>query len=288
MAKMWFAQYLRTHNIYRLENALDCYRRALKHIPAGDPCRSGIIQGLAMGLHARCRDHTGDANDVIAEAISLQREVLELRPPGDLSRDDSLHHLAEFLLRRYEQTGDEKDLGDAIRLNREALECRPPSGTMRNATLTNLATCLQHRHWRFKDTAAIAEAIRTQREIVGQSQPGGQLYFLNRLGLANSLLSRYSRTMDAKDLDEATTVNRETLGACPQWHTHRDKVLDSLALCMQAHFRRQKIGPQYIAEAIRLYRETLECRPAGNPRRSTPLVNLAYSLSLELEFVDTG
>ena len=62
----------------------------------------------------------------IDQAIVLDREALELCPPGHPERDVSLSSLAVHLGERYNQLGGMEDIHEAILLNRDALALRPP------------------------------------------------------------------------------------------------------------------------------------------------------------------
>ena len=81
----------------------------------------------------------GDGTDYIDEAIVLDREALELFPPGHPVQSMSLNSPAAGLFTRYKHLGKMEDLDEAIVLGREALELYPPGHADRWLVLNKLA-----------------------------------------------------------------------------------------------------------------------------------------------------
>ena len=95
-------------------------------------------------LHSRAKSlvakfEQGGGTSYIEEAIDLDREALELCPPGHPKRSVSLVELSIHLSARYSQLGAMRDLDEAIVLGREDLGLWPQRDPERSLSLHNLA-----------------------------------------------------------------------------------------------------------------------------------------------------
>jgi hypothetical protein len=93
-------------------------------------------------LHSRteslsARFQQGGGTSYIDEAMDLDREALELCPPGHPELSVSLTFLAIHLKNCYDQLGVMRDLEEAIVLYREALNLRPQGHPNRSTSLNN-------------------------------------------------------------------------------------------------------------------------------------------------------
>lgn len=102
----------------------------------------------------------------------MDRDALELRPPGHPDRSSCLSNLADHLSDRFGRTGDLSEIEEAIQLDREALKLRPPSHPSRPLSLNNLANHLVYRCDQTKSIDDIEEAIRLTREAL-EPRPSG-------------------------------------------------------------------------------------------------------------------
>jgi tetratricopeptide (TPR) repeat protein len=106
------------------------------------------LNSLAAHLSSRY-EHLGTMED-IDEAISLDREALDLRPQGHPDRSMSLNNLAAHLSSRYQPLGAMEDLDEAIVLDRETLDLCLLGHHDRSRSLENLAGHLCSRFTRSK------------------------------------------------------------------------------------------------------------------------------------------
>ena len=81
--------------------------------------------------------------EILEEAITLNREWLQILPATHPDQLIFLNHLGEALHLRFEQSGHYKDLEEAISLNRDALELYPPLHPLRSNILSDLGNALR-------------------------------------------------------------------------------------------------------------------------------------------------
>jgi CHAT domain-containing protein/tetratricopeptide (TPR) repeat protein len=234
-------------------------------------------------LHSRAKSlvtkfKQGRGAGYINKAIVLDREALELCPPGHPKRCSSLTLLASYVSDRYARLGATRDLEEAVVLDREALDLRPQGHPDRSISLNNLAIRLSTRYKQLGAMQDLDEAIVLSREALvlrPQRHPGRSMSLNN---LAIRLSSRYGQLGAMQDLEEAIVLSREALDLCPQGHPGRSRVLHNLAARLSTRYK-QLEAMQDLDEAIVLDREALDLRPQGHPDRSASLNNLAICLS---------
>ena len=221
-------------------------------------------------------DQLGALGD-LEQVIILQRESLELCPPGHPDRSSSLNNLATYLWTRYNQLSAVGDLEQAILLHREALELRPPGHSDRSSSLNNLATCLWAHYNQLGAVGDLEQAIILDREALELCPPGHPNRSSSLNHLATSLSTRYDQLGAVGDLEEAILLHREALELCPPRHPDRSFSLNNLASCLS--IRHEQLGAVGdLEQSIILFREVLELCPPGHPRRSPLLNNLATYL----------
>ena len=214
----------------------------------------------------------------IDEAIVLDREALELCPPGHPRRTVSLTWLAFHLGHRYGQLGAMEDLEEAIILDREALQLLPQGHRDRSMSLNNLANRLSTRYSQLEAMQDLDEAIVLVREALDLHPRGHRERSTSLNNLAVHLSYRYKQLGTMEDLDEAIVLDQEALDLRPQGHPDRSMSLGNLANLLST--RCNQLGAmQDLDEAIILDREALKLRPQGHPDRSMSLNNLATRLS---------
>jgi CHAT domain-containing protein/tetratricopeptide (TPR) repeat protein len=219
----------------------------------------------------------GRGTSYVDEAIDLDREALELYPPGHLERADSLTWLAIHLCERYRQLGATGDLEEAIVLDREALGLRPQGHPSRSMSLNNLAADLSTRYKQLGAMVDLDEAIVLSREALGLCPQGHPDRSMSLNNLAVHLSTRYTQLGAMVDLDEAIILDRKALSLCPQG-PDRTMSLNNLAIPLSTRFK-LLWALVNLGEAIDLVREALALCPQGHPDRSMPLNNLAIPLS---------
>jgi CHAT domain-containing protein/tetratricopeptide (TPR) repeat protein len=234
-------------------------------------------------LHSRARSlvakfEQGGGTRYINEAIILDREALELCPPGHPMRVDSLTFLAMDVSTRYAQLGATRDLEEAIVLSREALDLCPQEHPDRLMSLNNLAKCLTTRYDLLGAMQDLDQAVVLDREALDLCPQGHPHRSTSLICLAVDLSYRYKQLGAMEDLDEAIVLDREALDICPQGHPLRSMSLNNLANRLSTRFHQLR-AMEDLDEAIVLVREALDLRPQGHPRRSTSLICLAVHLS---------
>ena len=188
----------------------------------------------AESLAARFREEGG--RSYIDQAIALDREALELCPPGHPERHVSLWSLALVLGYRYDQFGAIEDINEAIVLNREALALRPPGHPDRSASLNNLANRLSTRYKQLRAMEDLNEAIVLTREALALRPPGHPDRSASLNNLANCLSTRYNQLGVMEDLNEAIVLAREALALRPPGHPDRSASLKNLASYLGTRF----------------------------------------------------
>ena len=233
----------------------------------------------AESLAARFQEEGG--GDYIDQAIVLDREALELCPPGHPKRDDSLSSLALHLGNRYDQLGAMEDLTEAIVLNREALALHPAGNPYRSIDLNNLAVDLSTR---FEQTGAIEdlnEAIFLARDALALCPLGRPDHSISLNNLAVDLSTRFKQFGGMEDIKEAIVLERHAQALSPPGHPDRPMSLNNLAVELCTRYN-QLGAMEDLNEAIVLDRDALVLCPPGHPDRSMSLNNLAMHLSTRL------
>ena len=213
----------------------------------------------------------------LEEAIVLGREALDLRPQGHPDRARSLYNLAVHLFSRYKQLGAMEDLDEAIALDREALDLRPQGHSGRSKSLNSLAADLSSRYKQLGAMEDLDEAIVLDREALDLRPQGHPDRSMSLYNLAVHLSSRYTQLATVQDLDEAIVLDREALSLRPQGHPLRSNSLNSLAVDLSTRYERLGAMDD-LDEAIVLGREALDLCTQRHPDRSRSLLNLARHL----------
>ncbi|KAI9567891.1 TPR-like protein [Boletus coccyginus] len=238
-------------------------------------------------LHSRAESlasvfREGGGRSYIEEAIALDREALQLCPPGHPKRPYSLTCLTLHLHHRYEKFGGTSDFEEAIILGREALNLFPQGHPGRSGALTLLAIGLYNRFKQLGQMEDLNESIVLDREALGlrpQVHPDRSTCLNN---LAGRLFTRYEQLGEMESLDEAIVLDREALDLRPQGHPDRAWSLNNLAIHLSIRYEQLR-GREDLDEALILCREALDLRPQGHPLRSMSLTNLALRLSTRYE-----
>ncbi|KAI9567944.1 TPR-like protein [Boletus coccyginus] len=238
-------------------------------------------------LHSRAESlaakfEEGRGRSYIEEAIELDREALQLCPPGHPKRSDSLTRLALHLRDRYEQFGGASDFEEAIILGREALPLCPQGHPERSRSLRRLAGGLFTRYKQLGRMEDLDEAIVLVREVLDLCPQGHPDRSMSLNNLAVVLSTRYEQIGGIESLGEAIVLAREALDLCQQGYPDRSTSLNNLAVYLSTRYN-QLGGWEDLDEAIALCREALDLLPQGHPDRSTSLNCLAVFLSTRYE-----
>ncbi|KAI9566215.1 TPR-like protein [Boletus coccyginus] len=233
------------------------------------------LHSRAASLVAKFEE--GGGRSYIEDAIDLDREALELCPPGHPKRSVTLFYLALDLLDRYNQFGAMSDLEEASILDREALDLRPQGHPDRLMSLNNLSGGLLTLYKQLGGMKVLDEAIVIAREALDLCPQGHPNRSRSLNSLAVVLSTRYEQLGGMEDFDEAIILDREALDLLPQGHPDRSMSLNNLAVDLFTRYE-QLGGTEDLDQAIALDREALDLCPQGHPNRSGFLDNLAVRL----------
>ena len=242
------------------------------------------LHSQAKSLVAKFKQ--GGRSSYIDEAIVLDREALELCPPGHPERHVSLSWLALHLGERYEQLGAMTDLNEAIVLDRDTLALRPPGHPDRSSSLSNLAGDLVTRYNQYGAMEDLNEAIILDRDALVLRPPKHPDRSISLNNLAVGLSTRYNQLRAIEDLNEAIVFARDALALRPPGHPGQSSALNNIANCLSTRYN-QLGAVEDLDEAIVLARETLALCPPGDPDRPTSLNNLANHLSTRYNLLRT-
>ncbi|KAI9458458.1 TPR-like protein [Boletus coccyginus] len=235
-------------------------------------------------LHSRAKSlatkfEQGEGRSYIDQAVNLDREALQLCPPGHSKRYVSLMCLACHLYGRYKQFGETSDCEELVILNREALDLCPQGHPVRSMiSLYILARCLSLRYKQLGGMEDLNEVIVLGREALDHCPKGHPDRSLYLNDLAVDLSTRYHQLGGMEDLSEVIVLGREALDLCLQGHLDRSLSLNNLSVHLSTRYI-QLGGMEDLREAIVLSREALDLCPQGHPHRSSSLNNLVNNLS---------
>lgn len=221
-------------------------------------------------------------------ACSLYQETIDLRPPSNPERGETLTMLAKMYRRRYHRFQDTADLQQAITYVQEALDFGSSHSCVlarRDVFATSLCIMLHERFAALGDMTDLDQAIHLQRDAI-ITRPQGHLLHPNSLrNIGNLLMTKYSYSQEADDLTDAISFLEEGLRVCPIGHYYRNEMMNQLVEARR--FRYELTGMSYdVVEAISLLRASLVSDREETPASFQRLDSLAQALSIQ--FVLSG
>ncbi|KAF8436265.1 hypothetical protein L210DRAFT_989995 [Boletus edulis BED1] len=246
----------------------------------------------AQQLHLRADSLAGEfqrggETSYIDETIKLDREALELHPPGHPERTISLTWLAIHFNDCYNQLGSIWDLEEAIVLDRDALDLHPHGHPCLVEQPCKPSLRSVPPGWGPPWTS-MRPFDREALDLRPKGHPDQSTSLNNH---AVDLSIRYEQVGVMEDLDEAIALSHEALDLCPKGHPDRSMSLSNLATRLSIRYQQLSLATHLstrykqlgvvgdLEEAIALGRQALELRPEGHPNRSTSLNNVAADLS---------
>jgi tetratricopeptide (TPR) repeat protein len=140
-----------------LREALTCWRRALRHLPAGSPYRAAFLDRLALGLVRGVE--TGLAEPGAAEeAVEVARVAVRYGARSPLAAVYA-NHLAEALSTRWEIHGAPGDLHEAVTVLEAAVTSSSAVSVVGPSVITNLAQLHIYRYETLGDPADLDCAL---------------------------------------------------------------------------------------------------------------------------------
>ncbi|KAJ7040492.1 hypothetical protein C8F04DRAFT_237798 [Mycena alexandri] len=232
-----------------------------------------IAKLLLSNLISRHRDAFNLTTDELPTLINVGNPVQTF---------SSLDSLALALLRRFEQTGQLRDLEESIAFHRQTLELRPESHPDRSSSLSNLATALEIRFEQTGQMADLEESITFHQQAL-ELRPGSHPDRSNSLSkLATALRTQFQQIGQLANLEESIAFHRQALELRPGAHPDRSNSLSNLATALQTRFE-QTGQLADLEESIAFHRQALELFPGSHPDRSSSLSNLALALCTRFE-----
>ncbi|KAG9014342.1 hypothetical protein FRB94_012748 [Tulasnella sp. JGI-2019a] len=187
-------------------------------------------------------------------------------------------HLGNASSRRFDRSGDVRDLDKSIRHHREALRRRSIGHPGRPITLEELGTALSKRFDRRGYMSDLEGSVHHLQEALSLRPIGhpSRSETLKNLGI--TLIKRFDRTRNTADLEESIYHLQIALPLHSIGHPSRPVTLENLGDALRIRFNR--IGNTCdLDESIRHFEETLPLYPIGHPRRPVILNVIGSVLS---------
>ncbi|GAA3017543.1 CHAT domain-containing protein [Streptosporangium longisporum] len=298
------------------EEALRVLRQAVhqQSTTEADQRRATYLATLAAALVEQYQKNHD--RELLDEALTAQREAVELTPLGAGVHLGRLLKLTTLLDLRYERSGSDAALEERVAIIRDLVTRHPdyPDGprllgqvltaryrrhgelgdladaieTLRTATarpdpdaltLNDLALALHRRHSAVGDLAALAESAELTRRAVALT-PDDSPHLPGLLSnLADSCRMLFERSEDLALLNEAIDTGRRAFAALATGAVmDRVGVLTNLGLALMG--RAHAVGDEAAgAEAVNLLRQAVELLPPDHPDRGLYLSNLSVALA---------
>ncbi|EDR09388.1 uncharacterized protein LACBIDRAFT_318922 [Laccaria bicolor S238N-H82] len=273
---------------------------ALDSTIRGTKTSTGILESLKFA-NQLCKQFTMSGNMAyLNTAVTLLRRGIAKLPQGSENHAAVVNNLANALLTRFEQGGQQSDLDEAlslhrqqggqrsdldeaISLHRQALKLFLPPHPKQSSSLNNLANALSTRFEQGGQQSDLNEAISLYRQALELRLPPHPLQSRGTLhNLASALVIRFEQGGQQSDLNEGISLHRQALQLFLPPHPFRSNSLNNLANALWTQF--EQGGQQSdLDEAISLHRQALELRLQPHPNRPTSLNNLASALSTRFE-----
>jgi CHAT domain-containing protein len=212
------------------------------------------------------------------EAIVLDREALNLRPPGHSDRSLSLSNLAVRLSTRFDQLRATEDLDEAIVLDREALDLRPLGHPLRSSSVNNLAVYLSTRYNQLGTPEDLDEAIVLDREALDLRPQGHPDRSGSLENLASHLYARFTPSKQLHDQEELFNLYAQLVHV-PQVVSSIDLSAARAWIRVAEHFQHPTLLLAH-ATSLRLLMQHLVALPSL-PQHLVILKNLTSSLAVD-------
>lgn len=254
-----------------LQRAVPFLRRSLDLGVADD--RSTSLHDLALGLQALFL-RTGDVG-ALDEAIVRGREAVNAST-DDADRLGALVQLADALDTRFTRFGDRGDLDDAVSSAARAARLAASGRPRPNVEFT-FGTLLMSRFGRTDEPADIRSAIdhlATAVSLTSDRHVNRPAYLQN---LSTALLLGSWVLHDGDHATRAVDTAQRTVGATPPGSFNRPFALMTLALALEARFRRNGDSAS-LDQAIDVGLAAVEEVKGDGPQAAAIHLNLAQDL----------
>ena len=260
-----------------LEEALNCWKRAIQESPINWPHLHKYLYNLGRSLAERYMYVNGSPAD-IGEAIEKIEEAVQLTPVGHANLSMYLSNLGTCLRWRYERTGSLSDLDYAIEVGEKAVKMTPPNTIRYFYYIYNLGPCYRERYLRTRVVTDLEQAIKLQEESVSQRVIDDSEYKAGSYtNLGNSLLEYYRYTQELTYLNRAIEAFRKSISLTPP---------DSLMLPSRRNNLGNGLRSLYeysgkltdLEQCIEQYQQAVYQTPDTSPELPSRLYNLGNAL----------
>ncbi|KAI0037463.1 hypothetical protein FA95DRAFT_1619055 [Auriscalpium vulgare] len=255
-------RFLALGTISDLNDTITLLKEVLKQY--GNPGHLDNMDGLAIALKHRF-EKTGALLD-LTEAISVQRQALNLTSKEDIHYSTRLHNVSALLYAQVEQLGNISIIEEAISLNQEDLRLRPFKDDINSKTQDNLANMLLMCFEQSGTMANLEKAIQLHQEAVELTPIEHPLCSTRRHNLAGSLTAHFYERGNMSDLETAMSLTRDAIRLSPQaWEeepTSRRLIISIKNLASILSMRFHELDTMSnLEEAISLYKGLLDMDP---------------------------
>ncbi|KAF8555187.1 hypothetical protein OG21DRAFT_1508009 [Imleria badia] len=217
-----------------------------------------------------------------SDAISRQREAVDLTPQGHREKPPRLNNLGHFFLARFQRLGEPSDLEDAISMLRDVVDLTPHGHPSKPLYLDNLGNSFLTRFDRFVELSDLEDAILSHRGAVDLT-PHGHPEKPTCLGnLGASLFARFGHLWEPSDLENAISMLREAIDLTPLHHPRKPKYLNNLGNYFVSRFLLLK-EPTDLDNGISSHRLAIDLIPCDHPNRPGHLYSLGNSLMVRFK-----
>jgi len=269
---MLMARFERSSGRGDLEGALASLRRALDTLSENHPNWARYLSVYGTCLRMRF-EFSRDPADLEAALSACRRAVAAA---DDTMRPSRLPSLANVLVRRFDEYGDQADLDEAISAFRQGTDTLPEGSPELVSCLSGLGGALRVRFGFTRQPGDLDEAITAARQSVAEASAGHPDRGSFLANLASMLMLRAVVLRASEDTEEAITVGRQAVESAPAGHRLRGMFLASLSAALRTRHERE--AGDDLDEAIALAREAVAITPSGDVNRSRYLLNLCDAL----------
>ena len=208
------------------------------------------LNSLGVSLMTRF-ERLGQLTD-LEDAISSQRDAVDLTPPGHRRKPIYLNNLGISLMIHFQRLGQLTDVEDAISRQRDAVDLTPHGHIQKPIYLNNLGNSFLTRFERLGQLTDLEDAISSQRDAVNLTPHDhrDKSSRLNNLGI--SLMTRFQRLGQLIDLEDAISRQRDAVDLTPYDHPAKPGYLNNLGNSFLIRFER--LGePSNLEHAISIF-----------------------------------
>ncbi|KAK7031350.1 CHAT domain-containing protein [Favolaschia claudopus] len=255
-----------------LEEAMDLYRAVIAVRAQEDHSEMVVaVANLATAHHSRY-ERLHEIDD-LNSAINMNKVLLSLEEnPG---RPTVLNNLANALITRFEETGDQSDLKTSLSYYRDALNINRHNKVDHALALVSMASGLSKSFVSTSRIEDLDEATSYCHQAVSILADGHRHQLAAYDTLANILRQRYRFLGRIRDLEDALVYGRRYLASCRPQDSGRPSALASVADILLQRFHCFCLAGD-LEQALNYRLEALKLCPPNHRRQFEYLYGLAF------------